>query len=85
MFSLRLEVVSQKLLATSLRTPGVKTPEFPVLFGTAEEAAEKHLKGSLHGLPPKIGGRRKRESPIGYKGFTPGPFEAQGKLKPRPP
>ncbi len=26
-----------------------------------------------------------RLKPIGIKAFTPGPFEAQGKLKPRPP
>ena len=32
------------LLATRVRTSGVKTPEFPVLFGTANQAAEKTLK-----------------------------------------
>jgi len=42
-------------------TSGVKTPEFSGLFGTAEEAAEKHRKAFLQRLKP-----------IGYKGFTPG-------------
>jgi hypothetical protein len=38
------------------------------------EVAEKQGKPFLQGLKP-----------IGYRGFAPGPFEAQGELKPRPP
>jgi len=41
-------------------TSGVKTPEFSGLFGTPEEAAERHRKAFLRGLKP-----------IGYKSFTP--------------
>jgi len=49
------------LRLTPLRTSGVKTPEIPEHFGTAEEAAGKYRKEFLQGLKP-----------TGYKGFTPG-------------
>jgi hypothetical protein len=56
------------------------TREGPAMFvlgtariGTAKQTAEKHQRDILQGLPPKIGGRKNRESPLVKRALRRGP------------
>ena len=57
-----------------MRPSRVETPEYRESLGTGEQVAEKGLQLFLQELKP-----------FHSRSISPGPFDAQGKLKPRPP